>query len=433
MRGATVGLVLVLFLPLSGLPQRECLVEVRFDRLEGELRLKVGATLHQGWAQAVRSAAVRGALRELRLEYLRLPTGAELGPFAGPVPGLMDISNLAEAAKFALSVGAKPLVCIRTQPAWGLSPSEFGAYCGALAQALKREGLSRLSFEIFESPDMGPDQMTAEETARYFVKARKAIKALLPWAEVGGPGLSAPWREEVEDFVGRCGRLDFLSFHFFGTHNASTSSGRLFRAAWEAVAADLPDQLTPGEVRATLIAVGHTKAKVLITRLGVNSIRNPDGTPKDPRVSSGYSAAWLASFLASTSREVDSAIYYDALRPGWGLLRGEKKTPAYYALWLFSTYFPRGAKACFRSSSGPGFCFAARTKTAGNVLLVNISDFPVKFTVAAFGMGRLRMCRARIYRASKNSILYVPLPLRRIQRLILGPRDVAVVQFVPPR
>jgi len=345
----------------------------------------------------------------------------------------MDVSNLVEAARFAHSIGARPLICVRMRPSWGLSPSEFAAYCGALARALRARGVLSPSFEIFEAPDLGPTQLSPGEMVGYFDEARRAIKAVLPDAEVGGPGLSAPWREEVEGFLARCGKLDFFSFHFFGTHNASTSSERLFRAATEVVAADLPDQLTPGEVRATLVAAGHPRAKVLVTRLNLNSIRTAEGGPRDPRVSSGYCAAWLAAFLASASRDVDCAIYYDAVHPGWGLLRGDVKTPAYHAIWLFSTYFPRGATACPCSPAGPGFCFAARTRTAGNVLLVNPGQSPSRFTVAAFGLRSLRMCRARIYRASKNRILFVPLPTRLVQRLILGPRDVAVVQFVPRR
>ncbi len=435
-RGATsklLALSLCLLLTVPAAALREALVEVDFSRAEGKVILRLGATLHANWMQATASREVQRALRDLKLEYLRLPTGQELGPFAGPAPGLMDVRNLVYTAGFSKAIGAKPLICMRTQPNWQLTPSEFAAYCQATAESLRRAGVEGAAFEILEAPETGPHPLPLEKVVEYLNRARKAILEAMPKAEVGGPGLSAPWREKIELVLEKVRALDFLSFHFFGTHNATTSSERLFFAAREVLAADLPDQLSPAEVRAALLTSGHVKTKLFITRLNVNSILTPDGGPRDPRVSSGFCAAWLAGLLPNIAREVDCAFYYDVAHKGWGLLKGEKKSPAYHALWLFSTYFPRGSVVSHveaRDAPEPFPPFAVRTKTAGNVLLVNPSNEPLRFVVSAHGL-KVRRARLRLYQAAKNQIQFISLPSSPLQRLILRPRDVAVLQFIP--
>ncbi|HID07640.1 MAG TPA: hypothetical protein EYP10_10910 [Armatimonadetes bacterium] len=255
---------------------------------------------------------------------------------------------------------------------------------------------------------------------------------------VGGMGVAAPWRTLVLPFINDVQGLDFVSFHFYGTHNASTDTDTLMKAAITGVAVDLPNQLPLNLLHALVRQRWGAHAGVYITEANINSVRNDDGSARDERIAQPQAMAWWLTFLQTASSTVNEIIQYKLCGGGWGLIDDAgMPTPAYWAVWLFNIYAPRDSDICrLVSADGAIKGMAVRTPTALNVLMANVRSEPIRIevTVEWRSAPHLKMVRLRRILPAGVSVsqpTYEILSRESTQRVLLPGYGIAVLQFVP--
>ncbi|MFQ6098240.1 MAG: hypothetical protein ACE5O2_11000, partial [Armatimonadota bacterium] len=326
--------------------------DVNFGYTGPPLLLQMGVTLPDDVSALLESEGVASrfadAVRELApcvvrvkiSSFFRTPSETATGAAQS-----VDADRLTRALRWAVTAGARPLLCIDRPPAEA-SPEALAEFCRRLAGSLRGRPESPY-YEVWDEPIFREQFPSVVEATQAYSTLAQAIKRADPDAKVGGIGFAAAWADQLTYFVANAQPLDFLSLHFYGAHTTSTSDGSLFAAATAGRAADLPSQLSFQQIRRLLRETRKSHAELYLTEVNINSARDREGRPRDPRTHTPFAAAWLAALAASASPYVDKLLWRSLYGKGWGLLdeTGEP-TFSWLAARTMDVYAPRGGGLC---------------------------------------------------------------------------------------
>lgn len=408
-------------------------IQVNIDFLKKQGRVRTGANISVGTivprdAEETRNplldnADFRRAVGTLRPRFVRLDA-ASLVELIDSLKPSFDYRRLAAAVRQVRAVGSEPLVAITNEPTWGLDERAYAAFCAGSARAINA-GLSK-PVTYFELPTGGSTSNDASAAA-YYNRGRAAIKAINPNLKVGGIGASAGRTSSLNALLSRAQGLDFLSLQLYGTTAGTPSSELLFRSAYE-----LPTLRSAARL---LDKSRFSRAPIYVTQGNLNSARGDSPQlPSDGRTVEMISAAWWSTFLGNSSRLADQVFHNDAVNPDWGLLdENARAYPAYYAMWMWNTYFPSGSERVQAVSANPQVvAFAVNSPTAHNVLIANTTDAEVTVKVGIRGFPVLRAARLRILEDPQKGVRFEDLPKSPYQTITLSRYAMAVLQFTEP-
>ncbi len=361
----------------------------------------------------------RGAIATLAPRWIRLDAEALVDITDSSKPSF-NFARLVASAERAKTLKAQVLVSIPNSAEWGLDERGYAALCAQTARALRAENVRAWELAT-SSSDLN------DATALSFYNAGYgSLKGISPNYLVGGMGALAGDAGSVGALLHGARGLDFLSVRFFGTPDGGGRDADVMGAARSVAgvktAAGLLDKSR------------FRKAALFITEANIAGAGADGTTPDDPRLTQMIAGAWWGQFLSSGSRLADQIFTSDATTPEWGLLDASSKAyPAYYASWMWNTYFPSGStRVNISSSSDAVSVAAANTPTAHNVWLINTTNDPQTAQVAIRGFQVLRQARIRIFDDPRQSVRFEDLPKSPFQTIKLAPYAVAVLQFIEP-
>jgi len=419
----------------STLPPSSVRVMAQFDQPSvGSVRVALGANIGAGYHLFLQNKAFRESVRALGARFIRVQASHSLGLTRRAQELAFNTTRLLQLVDAIHSIGAEPLICVDRNPAWQLAEGELLSFCEQLVRSVNAAGRKPVSlWEMLNKPTLGAQAMVIEDAvALYRAMRARALKAGQT-ISVGGIGLPSPWRPHLQTQLARAENMDFLTYYLYGTHNNSTSNDDLFSAARDGFSVDLPLQIGPAEVR-SLVADSPfgEKLPVFITEAAPNSIQDANGKSLDARLTSSYAAAWFARLLCTVAPHIDAVFPYELTSPSWGLLNNEGRAyPAYYSLWMFATYCPRGAAIYPGESDHQNLAaLCCKTPTASNVLLINEGEQSLICSVAVSGLKSLRKVRLHLLEDRTPGIQYNELPAKAEQRVTLRRYSLCVLQFI---
>jgi len=404
---------------------RQAGVSVDFGKVTGTTRLRVGGTLGAGGAEALETEAARQAISEAAWHLVRVRT-SEL------IDSAADVSKLEQSCNAIRVARAYPVICVDGTRKGLLSGETLAALGETLVRKLNVE-LQRnvLFWEVLNEPTVGGLSLSNQEVLDTYWECARRMQTVDPHIRVGGVGFSAPFREHLNRML-RNARTDFLSFHFYGTHNNSTDDADLLKGAKAGMCVDLPDQALAVDVAAQLAGSKSKDAKVFVTECGVNSVRRESGQARDARVQGLFGATWLTTLLTRLAPSVDEVLLHGVGDASWGVLdKAGKRLPSYWATYLFNVYCPLKSDICPTvSTDADVVAFAVRTNTSANMFVVNNTPLNAKVTVTAKGLGKLDFVRGRRLDLTSADLQFEGRPLKDVQTVWAKGYSVNVVQFV---
>lgn len=387
-------------------------VAVDFKKVEGRIAASANPSIGRTQSQSGEpdrdpfdNPDFRTALTALAPRFVRLDAGALCELINSSAPAF-DFSRLQSAAQRARDLGALPFIAVTSPPDWALDVSGYAVFARGCANATKASGA-----RYFE---LSPDSVT------FYNSARSALKAVNGNYRVGGQGDSLDEGASLRALLGGANGLDFLSVADFGANADS------FDAITQAASAQ--------KLRAVAQVLRASKFKtaaLYVSRANVHSLQSGmSGDGINPKSLSA--ATWWAAYLSSASRVANQVFHEDASNPDAGLLNSDASAyPAYYAMYLWNTFFPSGsARVRATSSRSDIVACAVNTATAHNLLLVNASSRPQTAQISIRGFPRLRGVRMRVLDSPSAQPRYVLLPKSPYQSIALPPYAVATVQFI---
>lgn len=408
-------------------PVRRTSVDVDFSKFMGRTKLRVGGALAPG-TTVLNSAAAAQAIADAAWHLIRIRTSDVVGD-AGDTNRLEQLCNAIRAAH------AYPLLCVDGTRSALLSGDDLAALGESLVQKLNVERQRNVLFwEIMCEPTAGAQSLSLGDVLDTYHRCARRMQTIDPHIRVGGVGLPAPFSDQLERLV-RNARMDFLSFHFYGTHNNSTDDPALMTGARTAAAVDLAEQLLPASLAGLLSASRSPHAKVFITECAPNSVRTPSGDARDQRIQGMFGAAWTTVLLTRLAGTVDEVLLAGVGNASWGVLDpAGNRLPGYWASYVFNSYVPLKSRICRAVSHDPDLvAFAVRTNTAGNVVLINTSPLNRQVEVSVEGLGALDFVRGRRLDLTTPHLQFEGRPTRPSQTVWAKGYSVNVVQFIPRR
>ncbi|HEX8551360.1 MAG TPA: hypothetical protein VF681_07365 [Abditibacteriaceae bacterium] len=405
-------------------------IAVNVDFLATQGRLRTTANFSVGTSFPSASGEIRNPLvdtkkfREAALtlapRFIRLDAASLVDLLDSQRP-TFDYSRLAAAARTVRSLKAEPLIALANDPVWGLDDRTYAAFCGGAARAVP-------TARYYELPLGATSTNDAAAVVAYNL-ARAAIRTANKTARVGGTTATSGRTSAVQALLGKATGLDFLSVQHFGAWADLPSDAALFSAASDV-----------SRLRALAVLLDRSKfraAPIYLTQANISAARLEGGVlPADPRTVGMLSGAWWASFLATQSRFADAVFHSDAANAEWGLVneRGEAY-PAYYALWMWNTYFPAGSARVPVSAPAPLVAIASnapanRTGRPHNVMLINTSGAEVPVRLGIRGFPILRAVHLRALEDARAGVRLAQLSKSPFQNITLKPYGIVVVQFV---
>ncbi len=429
-------------------------VGVDFLKLQGRITTSADVSLGAasddtgGAAQypLLTSKPFRDAMTVLGPRLIRLDAASLVTMTDSSRPGF-DFSRLVANVKQVRALGAEPLVALSNDAAWGLDARGFASFCAQAARAVNvgaaANGGAR-RFEIVPPSSTSADgaiispsaTMSDAEVVTLYNSARAAIKAVSPAFRVGGVAASGTRASVVPALIKGAQGLDFLTLQFYGANNGKPEANVLFGAT---------RNLNSLRAAASLLDKSRfNAAPIYVTQSNLSNARDLDaGTSGDERVTQMVSGAWWLSFLGNSSRVADAVFHNDATNAGWGLLNPQARAyPAYYAMWMWNTYAPRGSNRVLVTAPASGVAaFAVNAPVVAgqprlhNVLLANTRGENTTVRVAIRGFAVLRAAQMQVLDNPEAGVRTdVALPKSAFQTVTLKPYAVAVVQFIePPR
>jgi hypothetical protein len=399
----------------------------------GKVRARVGTNLDRVALKLIGNIQAVERVRQLQLGMSRIKTTdvtiwSEEGEGKGLNHELMtQLINLARELRTQPMIAAVPM----TQQHF-----ESTDFALQVADLVKRYSSEVATIEINYCHAYTLSASTQRVVDLISRVSEMAVK-VRPKCAIGGVGLLAPWHELVMGFLRLPRPFDFFSVHFYGTHNASTTTEALMDAALKGVAVDLPNQISINLLSALVRQRWGNTTGLYITEANLNSIRTDGGRARDERISLPEGMAWWMAFLHTLSTSVDEVLQFKLCGDGWGLIDDDLlPTPAYWAVWMFNTFSPKGASVCKLTVEGSGIsCIAVRTATSLNVLLANLDSTlkQVEVKVSNRFAPQITMVRLRRIMPTGKSVsqptyeLFSPEP--RIATLLPG-YGIGVLQFV---
>lgn len=361
----------------------------------------------------------REAIATLAPRWIRLDAGA-LVDIADSSKPTFSLTRLVASAERARALKAQVLVSVPNAAEWGLDEAGYASLCTQAARALRTQNV-----RAWELATASNDVNDA--TALSFYNAGyAALKTVSKTYLVGGSGASTASATGVSSLLRGARGLDFLAVHFYGTPDGTGDDTMTLGAA---------RTVTSLKTAAGLLDKSRFRRSALfVTEASFAGMSNAGTIPDDPRLTQMISGAWWGQFLSSGSRLADQIFTPDASTPEWGLLDATSSAyPAYYASWMWNTYFPAGATRVTATSNKDAVTVvAANTATAHNVYLVNMTDAPQTAQLAIRGFAVLRQARIRIFDDPRQTPRFDDLPKSPFQTIKLAPYAVAVVQFIEP-
>ena len=412
-------------------------VNVDFENVIGQTRLRVGSNIHGMKSNLLQKEEITKLISSLDLGLLRIRT-SDQWLWKDDEEISFDFERLDELVGHSKSLGADPLICVSPRDR---SKVDDGTFVKLVADVVGRYVLSPLAvkcFELFHRPTSFPLRIPLDEVIENHVVLKENIQLQNASSLVGGFGDSSAWQSSLQKFVRRVGALDFISFHFYGIHNASTDDDQLFDAARRGVSTDLPNQMAPLALRRLLERAGGKNTEIMITECNLNSLRGAERGDPDERVSAPMAAAWFATLFARLSRDVDHLLQSQLIGNGWGLVDNNGKiAPAYWAVWFYNNFFPKGTVVCRVSSSSDNITvLAGRTEVGGKLLLVNTTGVVLTAYVESTLREPLALVRALQISPRDTSLTLMaenPVPLKLVAApvcpLDLPPYSITVVEF----
>ena len=427
-------------------------VGVDFLKLQGRITtsadISLGATTDSlgGATQfpLLASKSFRDAMTVLQPRLIRLDASSLVTMTDSSKPSF-DFSRLVAHIKQVRALNAEPLVALSNDAAWGLDTRGFASFCAQVARvanvgATANNGARRFEIVAPSSVEANgatitPATTTSDaEIVAFYNSARAAIKAVSPAFRVGGLASSSPRASVISALIKSAQGLDFLTLQFYGAPTGKPSATVLFGAT---------RNLNSLRAAANLLDKSRFKAApIYITQSNISNARDLDaGTSGDERVSQMISGAWWLSFLGNSSRVADAVFHNDASNANWGLLNPEARAfPAYYALWMWNTYAPRGSNRVLVTNPPSGIAaFAVNAPVVANqprlhnVLLANTRDTNTTVKVSIRGFAVLRAVQMQVLDNAETGVRTdVALPKSAVQTVTLKPYSVAVVQFIEP-
>ena len=412
------------------LPTGAVAVNVDFLRVAGNIRASANVSVNPPYdptkTQSLElSPAYREALATLHPKFVRLDVAA-LADLTDSSRPAWSYARLVSAARRVRTVGAEPLIAISNPNEWGLDARGYGILAAGAASALNPKGGSLARY--FELAIWGQDLKTAD-AVRYYNAGYSGIKNTSGKLIVGGYGAPAGDVAAQNALLNGAKGLDFLSSRFFAASSGAPSDAALIEDA-----RTIPDLKTAAGL---LDKSRFKRAPLFVTSANLSNAHNAgDFVPSDGRLIGQVSGAWWAQFMGSGSRLADQIFHNDATNPEWGLLLVDSKAqafPAYYAMYLWNTYFGGGTQRVVADSASDAiYAAATNTKTAHNLLLVNTTAIPQVAQVGIRGFPTLRQVRIHTNDDPSKPIRTANLPNSPFQTLKLPAYSVNVVQFIEP-
>lgn len=349
-----------------------------------------------------------------------------------------DLERLARHLAWVRQGNCRPLICLNPPQASTADEERktrvFSAFVGAVSELVKTQAQepAGVYYELFNDPLVAGGFEDVPHLVTAYNKLAELILATDPNAHVGGPGFSSPWDDRLEGFLRGAESLDFLSFHFYGTHNLQTDAQTLFDTACASRAEDIPHQVALARV-ARLVKTLRTKpAEIYVTELALDASRDERGRARDQRVEGPFGAAWLAAAVLSAAPWVDKVFLYRLAGGGWGMIGDDgKPTPLYWTAWLLKHYAPRGAERLEVLRLGPlTLAATVRTRTALNLIVAHAGAEPLALAVEPQNLPPLGQVRER-HLGGEKGWTGSYLPRTGAQNLQLAGPGVLVVQYIP--
>lgn len=394
-----------------------------FKKPIGMLRAVANVSIGASYAGAAQpleaNSDFRGAIKTLKPRYVRLDVGsfADLTDSSRPS---FDFGRLVSGARRVRALGSEPVVVVSNPPEWALDARGYAVLVAGAARAVNATGGPRARF--FDLAAWSND--VSDTTALGLYNAGYgALKGVSKTYLAGGFG--APANSAAQNILLRGARgLDFLSVNFSSANEGAPAGDVLLTNAC---------QITALKTAAGLLDKSRFPRAPLWVTANVSSARNAgDYVPSDIRLVQPIAGAWWSQFLISGSRLSDQIFHNDAANAEWGLLDNSSEPrayPAYYAMFLWNSYFPPGsARVSASSTNASVVAVAANTATAHNLLLVNTSNRAQSAQIGIRGFPVLREVRLR----AQGERLPQKLPTSPFQTVTLPPYGSAVVQFIEP-
>ena len=361
----------------------------------------------------------RGALGTLSPRWIRLDAGAlvDINDSSGPT---FSFARLIASTRRAQGLKAQVLVSLPNAPEWGLDERGYASLCVQAARALRAQNVRAWELDT-SSSDLN------DETALSFYNAGYgALKGISRNFFVGGTGVGAGNASAVLSILRGARGMDFLAVRFFAATNGNTSDAALLDSA-----RSVSDLKTAAGL---LDKSRFRRSALFVTEANIAGVGAGGSAPDDPRLTQMIAGAWWGQFLASGSRLADQIFGSDATNPEWGLLDASSKAyPAYYATWMWNTFFPTSStRVNATSSSDAVFAVAANTPSAHNMMLVNTTSAAQNVQIGIRGFPVLRQARLRLFDDPRETVKFQDLPKSPFQTVRLAPYAVAVVQFIEP-
>jgi hypothetical protein len=410
-------------------------VTVDFSKTMGALLLTISANF-EGDEARLSESGFRDSLRNFGARFVRVNVAKFVKVDNQGDTSSWDFSALDRVVSALRDAAIEPFICLSPHPDWKLTEEQFLTLCSDVVERVNANAERKVNYwEILDEPTFGSNAISIEQATNLFNQARQRIKEKDASLKVGGIALASAWQPHLAYFLRHAEGVDFLSFYFYGTHNGVTTDAELFAAARRTVAGDVPNQISFSELRRTLTQMKLSNLPVFITECNLNSLRTTEGESRDKRLMSPISAPWWMSLLKSADLHVNHVTIFNAGHESWGMLDTQGRAyPAYYALWLYSKFFPAGsALVSAQSDNSNVLTLSVNTATAHNLMLVNLSDKPAACRVTAKGLATLRQVRGRFLESDGRGIRFEEtMPISLTQDVPLSAYAVAVVQFIEP-
>ncbi len=401
----------------------------------GKVRARVGTNLDGDALGLLSNSLAIERVRQLQLGIGRIKTTDLLAWSESSGRYELSRDTLEQLIKLAKALRMRPMIAIVPTSAEQLDRREFASLASELTRQYGfRDDVAAIEVNYCHAYTLSATPEYAFERLKQVVEAAVKVR---PRCSIGGIGLLAPWYDLTMHMLRFVRPMDFFSFHFFGTHNASTSTEALMEAALKGTAADLPGQIALNSLSALIKQHWGELCGLYISEANLNSIRTDSGASRDERISRPEGMAWWMAFLQTASMNVDEVMQFKLCGDGWGLLSDElMPTPPYWAVWMFNIFSPKGASACkITSDDATISCTAVLTQTALNVLMANVSGKPkqVEVKVAQPFVPNVSMIRVRKLLPVGETVsqpTYEVLPPSSSVQALLPGWAISVVQFV---
>lgn len=401
----------------------------------GRVRARVGTNLDCDALKLLNdSSAVERAL-QLQLGIGRIKTTDLLVWSESSGRHELSRDTLEQLIKLAKALRMRPMIAIVPISQEQLGSKEFLSFAAELTRQYGfRDDVAAIEVNYCHAYTLST---TPEQAFEQLSRAVEAVAKARPRCAIGGVGLLAPWYDLTMHLLRFVRPMDFFSFHFFGTHNASTSTEALMDAALKGMAADLPGQISFNSLSALIKQRWGELSGLYISEANLNSIRTDYGAARDERILRPEGMAWWMAFLQTASVNVDEVMQFKLCGDGWGLLSDELvPTPPFWAVWMFNIFSPRGASICkLTADDATVSCMAVLTQTALNVLIANVTDKPKQVEVRLAqplmpGVSTIRVRRVLPISNIVSQPTYEVLPPSPEVRVALSGWAISVVQFV---